>query len=442
MPTIRLTKKQTQAIDFLQDNVTREIAYGGAAGGAKSFLGCYWQLKQRLKYKGTRGLIGRARFKTLKDTTLKTLLEVHKLTGLKRGAHWELTGANDKENPNSVVYFNGSVILLRDLFDYPSDPDFDELGSLEITDAFVDECAQVGSKARETILTRIRFKHSEHGLIPKILYASNPTKNWLYSDFYQPNREGRLRSDRAFVQAFVTDNPHVDRSYIQTLDSLPEGAQKERLRWGNWEYDDDPSALIDYEAILRAFEGKGQPGKGAISVDYARFGSDKTVLTKWNGYQAKVKKYKGLSVPDAVKVIKQAQNEMRIPSSRIVIDEDGVGGGVVDLIPGCKGFVNNSRAVGDENFDNLKSQCYFKLADAINKGMVSIDCDSEDKEDIKQELEWVKQKSVDTDQKKGIIPKDKVKEKIGRSPDFSDSLAMRFYFDVAKVGGVKRAKGF
>jgi len=142
-----------------------------------------------LKYEGTKGLIGRARFKTLKDTTLKTLLEVHKLTGLKRGAHWELTGANDKENPNSVVYFNGSVILLRDLFDYPSDPDFDELGSLEITDAFVDECAQVGSKARETLLTRIRYKHAEHGLIPKILYASNPTKNWLYSDFYQPNRE-------------------------------------------------------------------------------------------------------------------------------------------------------------------------------------------------------------------------------------------------------------
>ena len=234
----------------------------------------------------------------------------------------------------------------------------------------------------------------------------------------------------------------MDQSYIQTLDSLPEGAQKERLRYGNWEYSDDPSELIEYEAILRTFEGKGQPGKGAISVDYARFGSDKTVLTKWNGYQAKVKKYKGLSVPDAVKVIKQAQNEMRIPASRVVIDEDGVGGGVVDLIPGCKGFVNNSRAVGDENFDNLKSQCYFKLADAINKGLVSIACDPEDKEDIKQELEWVKQKSVDTDQKKGILPKDKVKEKIGRSPDFSDSLAMRFYLDVAKVGGVTRAKGF
>ena len=40
---------------------------GGGAGGGKTALGCYWQLKQRLKYPNTRGLIGRAVLKTLKE---------------------------------------------------------------------------------------------------------------------------------------------------------------------------------------------------------------------------------------------------------------------------------------------------------------------------------------------------------------------------------------
>jgi len=109
MPTIELTKKQTLALDLLEDKSTNEVLYGGAAGGAKSFLGCYWQIKNRLKYPGSRGLIGRAHLKTLKDTTLKTLFEVLKMCDLKRDVHWTLTGSNDKENPNSVVFWNGSV---------------------------------------------------------------------------------------------------------------------------------------------------------------------------------------------------------------------------------------------------------------------------------------------------------------------------------------------
>jgi hypothetical protein len=48
---------------------------------------------------------------------------------------------------------------------------------------------------------------------------------------------------------------------------------------------------------------------------------------------------------------------------------------------------------------------------------------------IVEELEQIKQKSVDNDAKKGIIPKDKVKQLIGRSPDFSDMLAMRTWFE-------------
>src|SRR5258707_10286894 len=116
---MKLTIKQTIALDYLEDNETEEVLFGGAAGPGKSGLGCYWQLKKRFKYPGSRGFIGRAIFKTLKDTTLKTFFEIAAMQGLKRGNQFDLTGPWDKENANCIEFVNGSLIYLRDLFQYP-----------------------------------------------------------------------------------------------------------------------------------------------------------------------------------------------------------------------------------------------------------------------------------------------------------------------------------
>jgi len=79
---MKLSLKQTYALDLLEDNVTSEILFGGGAGGGKSVLGCYWITKSALKYSGTRWLIGRGKLKTLKETTLNTLFEVFKMQGI------------------------------------------------------------------------------------------------------------------------------------------------------------------------------------------------------------------------------------------------------------------------------------------------------------------------------------------------------------------------
>ena len=89
-----------------------------------------------------------------------------------------------------IKFFNGSEILLKDLFSYPSDPNFDELGSLEITDSFIDEANQISSKAKQIVRSRIRYKLDENDLIPKMLMTCNPAKNWTYSEFFKPNQWG------------------------------------------------------------------------------------------------------------------------------------------------------------------------------------------------------------------------------------------------------------
>jgi hypothetical protein len=128
--------------------------------------------------------------------------------------------------------------------------------------------------------------------------------------------------------------------------------------------------------------------------------------------------------------IKKLQQENQVNLTNIIVDEDGVGGGVKDYLR-CRGFVNNSKPLKNENYQNLKTQCYYKLADLINKGQIGISCsDVNVKNSIIEECEQVRTKDADKDNKLQIIPKDTVKAILGRSPDYSDALAMRMFYEI------------
>ncbi len=49
---------------------------------------------------------------------------------------------------------------------------------------------------------------------------------------------------------------------------------------------------------------------------------------------------------------------------------------------------------------------------------------------VSEEMQQVKLKDIDKDGKLSVIPKDKIKENIARSPDDWDSIMMRMYFDL------------
>jgi hypothetical protein len=305
---------------------------------------------------------------------------------------------------------------------------------LEITDSFIDEANQVTDKAKNIVKSRIRFRLDDYNLIPKQLYTCNPAKNWTYSEFYKPDRDAELEPNKKFIQSLVDDNPFISKHYKQNLLTLDKES-KERLLFGNWEYLSDPSSLIDYDKIINSFSNDFvSSGDKYITCDVARFGNDSTVIGVWSGYRVKVYRYSKKSIVEVAQIVRQLMAENSVPISNVLLDEDGVGGGAVDIL-NCRGFVNNSSPLENpisrtkDNFDNLKSQCYFKLAEKINSDEIFIDCPSNFKQMIVEELEQIKQKSVDNDAKKGIIPKDKVKQLIGRSPDFSDMLAMRTWFE-------------
>ena len=98
-------------------------------------------------------------------------------------------------------------------------------------------------------------------------------------------------------------------------------------------------------------------------------------------------------------------------------------------LEGAKSFINGSKALNDENYQNLKAQCYFKLAEYFRKNKIYIK-DENFKEQIIKELEQVKRKDIDKDGKLAIIGKEIMKEVLGHSPDYADSIMMRMIFEL------------
>lgn len=419
------TDTQERAMEYLFDNKTTEVLFGGAAGGGKSWVGCAWLVLMCLKYPKTRYLMGRSKLDALKKTTLNTFFEVCEHWGIKSGKHYNYNGSS-----NIIRFYNRSEILLKDLFLYPSDRNFDNLGSLEITAAFIDEANQITEKAKNIVASRMRYKLDDYGIIPKMLMTCNPAKNWVYTQYYRPAKEGKQKPHRQFIQSLVDDNEYISKYYKTQLETLDE-LSKQRLLFGNWEYDATKDSLVDYNAILGLFENTGTQGQKFISCDVARFGSDKTVIMYWEGLH--IKKIRTLlksAVNEVVDEVRVIQQNYQVPLRNIVIDEDGVGGGAKDYLR-CQGFVNNARPLKKENYQNLKTQCYYKLADLINKSQLGIDCpDIRVKNDIIEELEQVRTKDSDKDNKLQLIPKEVIKDIIGRSPDYSDAMAMRMFYEI------------
>ena len=361
-------------------------------------------------------------------------------------SNWKLNGQY-----NYIEFANGSRIDLLDLKYLPTDPLYERFGSLGYTGGWIEEAGEVNFLAFDVLKSRVgRHMNADFGLFPaKLLLTCNPNKGWLYATVYRPWKEGTLAADYAFIQALFRDNHHTADQYGLQLVKITDKSTRERLMFGNWEYDDDPNALIEYEAILDLFTNTvGESRDRYLICDAARFGGDFIPIFLFQGfrlYKIKVFRRQGLDVTR--EIIRKTLADEQIPYSHALIDENGVGGGLIDDLKGVKGFVaqaspmepkNKPDDAPKEQYANLKAQCTYMLAALVNAHGMAVSVEavelppdmtvSQFKQMLVEDLEQMKRKDADKDAKLKIVGKDEVKERLGRSPDFGDTAMMRMFF--------------
>lgn len=423
-------EKQLLTMQLLNSQDVTNIGYGGSARSGKSWIASEYLTMSCLAYPGTGWGLARKELKNLKRTTLLTLFKVlnkYKLT--------YKVDYNYNQQDQIITFSNGSQIFLIDTAYQPSDPLFLRFGGYELTGVVIDESNETRYDAIEILFGRCGFrKNIEYNLPPRCLEMFNPDKGHVYNRFYLPAKEGRETETQRFIKALPLDNPDpAVKIWIDIQIKTSSETTIQRLVHGNFDYDESKDKLIEHDAINDYFSNEHVKAEGHkyISADIARLGRDSTMIRVWHGYRVieriEIFKSKVNETSDAIKLIAIKHS---IPMSRTIVDEDGVGGGVRDIL-NCFGFVANKKPIGKNNYANLKAQCTFYMAKLINDRKVYEACDNiQILSRIKQEMEWVRERDLDVDGKLKVIAKDEVKLALRRSPDDWDSIMMRAYFEL------------
>jgi len=244
---------------------------------------------------------------------------------------------------------------------------------------------------------------------------------------------------RTFIPALISDNPFLmDTGYKAQLQSLPEPLRSQML-YGNFHAgrDDDvwqaiPSAWV--EAAMKRWEDKRNPGTMvSMGVDVSRGGTDDSIIVRLyeDDYFGKTIRLPGHAIPDGPTLGTEVILHRR-DAAPVHVDAIGVGTSVVDFLVGQdvqvepltgSEKVNVRDSTGVFRFKNFRTWIYWMLREALDPQNRACWIQLPPSDMLKADLCAPKFKIKDGN----IIqlePKDKVTEKLGRSPDEGDGTAM------------------
>ncbi|MDV2459878.1 hypothetical protein CMU99_16290 [Elizabethkingia anophelis] len=280
---------------------------------------------------------------------------------------------------------------------------------------------------------------------------------------------GGLVSVRDYIKSFtfiggsIYDNKEllkVNPGYLGNLNLLSE-AEKHQLLGGNWKVSTKGDDIYNFVKFNDIFTNSFVPeGEKRITTDIALKGSNKFIVFVWSGKRLidvhVMDKSKGNQIIDVIKDFAFAYS---VPYSNILFDNDGVGQFVDGFIDGAREFNNGSRPMPNnesgeiENYNHLKSQCYYKSGDSVNRGDIFVtphaankmyDKDTTIKERMIHERKAIKRGNADKDGKLCVNKKEEMKNFLdGESPDVMDAFMMIEWFDyeVNQIGNSLSVSG-
>jgi len=182
--------------------------------------------------------------------------------------------------------------------------------------------------------------------------------------------------------------------------------------------------LADLEAAVELeLDTEGQAV--AFGVDPARFGADASALAVWRGNEL-------LSVEtrrqlDTMEVAAWVASEInRLKPRRVIVDEIGLGSGVLDRLRQLghgivTGLNVGTRASRPDLYANTRAEIFWRFRESLERHEVKLP----DHEQLLAELSALRFEYSQSGQIK-LEPKDDTKKRVGRSPDLADAAVLGF----------------
>ena len=258
-----------------------------------------------------------------------------------------------------------------------------------------------------------------------------------------------------FVSGSIYDNKkglEYDPSYPGNLLSQDEDTRRQLLE-GRWKISNSPNDIYEHDCFMGLFDNVIEVDKIGkyITADIAMKGSNKLVVGYWEGNE--LMDIEIMDKSDGKQVIELISNMAKrysVENRYICYDADGVGSYVDGFIRGAVPFNGGSSAIPvkddmsgrliKENYFNLKTQCYYRSGDKVNRGGMKInkavankmyDSSMTVRQRFLYERKAIKRDKIDNDGKLRIISKDEMKIKLnGDSPDLLDMFMMREIFEL------------
>ena len=427
-----LTQKQTLAFDYLTNGNDLKVLFGGAKGGGKSFLLCLWSYQwakylidfleiKSSKYPLPVGFIGRKQGVDFTDTTFEVFKKIIPSNC------YEI-----RQQEKEIVIENRVKILFGGLDDTDVIKKFN---SAEFAFIALDQAEETSRSDVSTLQATLRLTYQGKKPAYKELYTANPSECWLKDDFVIAPKNNYF-----FIPALPDDNPYLPLNYKQTLEeafSYDPALLKAYLK-GDWDaFATQEGYLISSKYVNEARQLEFIEDEDALRIvsnDVAtKHGNNYTVILSRIGHTIeKISIHPKIPTTETKRLVKKEYESL--DGDSIVIDSDGVGEGVSDMIIsdnlGVLEFHGgyNSKAMDTLRFKNLRSQFYWVVAKKFEKGLYSLKkLPQKEFEILRKQLCSIKTKSPDGLGRIQIETKEDMLARGIESPDLADALIMSEY---------------
>ena len=415
----QISTKQNEIAKAIKSRNKEIILLAGALGTSKTFGAAVMLISLAKQYPESVIGVGRKNTTEMKRGTMMSFDEAAK----------KMNVSDYSENKIEMTwrFSNGSRIIFFEV-DQSRDRQFSKIKSMNLTCAFIDEADAVQKDGFLAVYSRVGRKN-EQGQPSFTILACNPNEAWIKEDYYNRHRKKTLPENVEFIE-FEMGDSFLSKDYYQKFEDTPNN-WKQRYLYNNWDYGDDDTSLFKYSWLDTSHITVLEDETRYAALDVARFGQDRSVAAVWQGKQLidisilKEKEEK-ISNTDLARKYEQYITQHSVGYDNACVDAVGNGSGVVDYLHDkgimVKEFLAGAKARG--NYNNLRSEATHLLAQDFEKGEAKLLDSVAYLSELKKELTMQGYQVVD---KQLIVEsKDKIKQRLGMSPDIADAVIMAY----------------